>query len=518
MLLAGLLPLFLMSAAFILPGLSLVIRNPKYFRVYAAAVSLAGLFMAFAVSLETRGGRVVTHWFGGFRPPLGIVYTVDSLGSFLALLSMFVLAMSILYSTWMVRSRGEYLYYTFMLSLGAGSVGCLYTGDIFNFFVMLEVLSLSAYVLVSFYRDNPKAIEASIRYALVGIVATSLYLLAAFVVYGSYGTLNMADIALKSRHLGTLTAYSGTVFGDIAFSSAIAIALSAWTFTFKAAIFPNHFWLPDANPEAPTPVSALFVAVIDLIGAYGVMRFLYTLFGDGSVVEVLRNDVMLLLHILGILSALVGALLLVVQTDVKKFIAYSTISQMGLAFMAMTTGTKSGLSAAVLQLVSNSLSEALLFYTAGIAIVAAGRSVESLGALRKSRFVSAAFIVGLLNLFGIVPLLVGFWSKLLIFMALLEVGYLASAIVLVASTGISGIGYVKLMNYLIKSAAKTREDPRLLSTWMPKVVIALTTLALVFLGFAVVAIPEMSRVLSEVGTAAMDYANYIRAVIGGWSA
>lgn len=512
--LAGLLPLFLMGAAFLLPGLSLVIKNSKFFRVYSLAVCTVGFFMALAVALETSRGRVVTYWFGGFRPPLGIVYTIDSLSSSLALLSMFILTMSTLYSTWMVRSRSEYLYYTFMLSLGAGSVGCLYTGDIFNFFVMLEVLSLSAYVLVSFYRDNPKAIEASIRYAIVGIVATSLYLLAAFIVYGSYGTLNMADIAMKSRHPDAVVAYSGKIFGDIAFSTAIAIALSAWTFTFKAAIFPNHFWLPDANPEAPTPVSALFVAVIDLVGAYGVMRFLHTLFGAGSVIEALRHDILLLLHVLGAVSALVGALLLLVQTDIKKFIAYSTISHMGLAFMAITTGTQRGVSAGILQLISNSLSEALLFYTAGIAVVATGRSLESLGALRRSKVASSAFIVGLLNLFGIVPLFVGFWSKLFIFMAVLEVGYLASAIVLVASTGISGIGYVRLMNYLIRSAPKVREDSRLLNCWIPNVVIAITTLTLILLGVAVTAVPEVSEVVAGVGSTTMNYVDYVKAVIG----
>ncbi len=514
MLVAGLLPLFLMGAAFTIPALSLVVKSPRFYRVYATAVSLVGLAMALAVFLETRERGVVAYRFGGFRPPLGIVYTVDALGATLGLLSAFVLTMSVVYSTWMVRSRGEYLYYTLMLSLGAGSLGCLYTGDVFNLFVMLEVLSLSAYALVSFYRDNPRAVEASIRYAFVGMVATSLYLLASFVLYGSYGTLNMADIALKARNPAAWTPYSGWVFGDVVLSSAIAIALSAWTFTFKAAVFPNHFWLPDANPEAPTPVSALFVAVIDLIGAYGVIRFLYTLFGEGSAVGVLRHDILLVLHVLGALSALVGAMLLVVQTDVKKFIAYSTISHMGLAFMAATTGTESGVSAATLQLISNSLSEALLFYAAGVAIVAVGRSVEGVGFLRRSKVASAAFVVGLLNLFGVVPVFVGFWSKLFMFMAFLEVGYLASAVVLMASTGISGVGYVKLINYLARSTPGPREDPRLRSTLVPVLVVALTTLALVALGIAVVAVPEVGRAIREVGASAMDYASYVKAVIG----
>lgn len=510
----GLLPLFLMGSAFVLPGLSLVVKNQKFYRVYALAVSLIGLTIASTVFLETLRGEVVTYWFGGFRPPLGIIYIVDLFGATLGLLSMFILVLSIAYSNWMVRSRSEYLYYTFMLSLGAGSIGCLYTGDIFNFFVMLEVLSLSAYVLVSFYRDNPKSIEASIRYALVGMVATSLYLLAAFIIYGSYGTLNMADVALKSRHPGVSTVYSGGVFGNITFSSAIAIALSVWTFTFKAAIFPNHFWLPDANPEAPTPVSALFVAVIDLIGAYGIVRFLFTIFGDGSVVDALRYDILFVLHLLGGLSAVVGALLLLIQTDVKKFIAYSTISHMGLAFMAITVGTERGLAAAILQLISNSLSEALLFYTSGVAIVAAGRSIESIGYLRKRKLESAAFLIGLLNLFGIIPLLVGFWSKVFMFMAFLEVGYLSSAIVLVTSTGISGIGYVKLMNSLLRETPKAREDSRLGNTTAVKLVIATTVITLLALGISVVALPRFMSIVSEAGRAAVDYLAYVRAALG----
>jgi len=510
------LPLFLMGAAFVLPAISLVIKDPRFYRAYAVAISLIALLMAAEVALETYKGNILTYWFGGFRPPLGIVYSVDSLGGTLGLLSMFILAMSAIYSTWMVRSRGEYLYYTFMLALGAGSVGCLYTGDVFNFFVMLEVLSLSAYVLVSFYRDNPKAIEAAIRYAMVGMVATSLYLLASFMIYGSYGSLNMADVALKSRTTTAIVPFSGGIFGNIVVSTAVAIALSAWTFTFKAAIFPNHFWLPDANPEAPTPVSALFVAVIDLIGAYGVMRFLYTLFGEGSVIEMLRGDIFLVLHVLGALSALIGALLMIVQTDIKKFIAYSTISQMGLTFMAATTGTRSGVTAAVLQLISNSLSEALLFYVVGIAIVASGRKIECVGYLKRNWLASIAFILGLLNLFGIVPVVVGFWSKVYIFMALIGSGLLASAVVLVVSTGISGIGYVRMINYLFKARPQVREDSRLANIGIPLLVIAITTSVLLLLGVSIVAIPETGRLLDHIGGSITDYISYIRAVLG-WS-
>lgn len=508
------LPLFLMGAAFILPAISLVIKDPRFYRAYATATSLIAMLMAAEVAFETYKGKILTYWFGGFRPPLGIVYTVDSLGSTLGLLSMFILVMSVIYSTWMIRSRGEHIYYTFVLALGAGSVGCLYTGDVFNFFVMLEVLSISAYALVSFYRDNPKAIEAAIRYAMVGIVATSFYLLAAFVIYGSYGSLTMADIALKSRTTTAIVPFSGGIFGNVVISTAVAIALSAWTFTFKAAIFPNHFWLPDANPEAPTPVSALFVAVIDLIGAYGVMRFLYTLFGEGSVIGALRSDLLLALHILGALSALVGALLMVVQKDIKKFIAYSTISHMGLTFMAATTGTRSGVTAAVLQLVSNSLSEALLFYAAGIAIVASGRNIDCVGYLRRSWLASTALILGLLNLFGIVPIAVGFWSKVYIFIALLGSGLLASAVVLVVSTGISGIGYVRVINYLLKARPQVREDNRLNNIGTPLLVIAITVLVLLFLGVSIMTIPETGKLLDRIGSSVTDYISYIKAVLG----
>jgi multicomponent Na+:H+ antiporter subunit D len=511
---AALLPLLLIGLAFALPAISLVVRNPRFFRIYAVTASLLALAMALDVAVGVYRTGVTYYLFGGFRPPLGIVYTIDKLGAVLGLLSIFILSMSTIYSTWMVRSRWEYLYYTALLALGAGSVGCLYTGDVFNFFVMLEVLSISAYVLVAFYRDNPRAVEASIRYSIVGMVATSFYLLSAFVIYGSFGTLNMADVALKARSPLAQVQYSGGVFGNVILSSALAIALSMWTFTFKAAIFPNHFWLPDANPEAPTPISALFVAVIDLIGAYGAIRYLYTIFGTGSVIEYLRSDIMLVLHVLGALSALVGALLLVVQTDVKKFIAYSTISHMGLAFMAFTLGTERGVAAAVVQLVSNSLSEALLFYSAGIAIVASGRAIEGLSTLRRYKLASVAFVVGLLNLFGVVPLFIGFWSKVLIFIAMVEVGYIASALVLVASTGISGIGYVKLIRYLMRPSGSVREDERLRDLRLPYVVISVVLLALVLLGALFIYLPEFRALLEAVGAEVLDYSKYIEAVLG----
>jgi len=512
---AALLPLLLMGLAFTLPAISLVVKDQRFFRVYAVVAAVLAVAMALDVAIGVYKSGATYYWFGGLRPPLGIAYTVDKLGALLGLLSAFLLSMSTLYSTWMIRSKWEYLYYTSLLALGAGSIGCLYTGDVFNFFVMLEVLSLSAYVLVAFYRDNPRAVEASIRYAIIGMVATSLYLLSAFVIYGSFGTLNMADVALKARSPSVFVHYSGGVFGNVVLSSALALALSMWTFTFKAAIFPNHFWLPDANPEAPTPISALFVAVIDLIGAYGAIRFLYTIFGAGSIVEPLRSDIMLVLHVLGALSALVGALLLVVQTDVKKFIAYSTISHMGLAFMALSLGTERGVTAAVVQLVSNSLSEALLFYSAGIAIVASGRAIEGLGALRRYKLASVAFVVGLLNLFGVVPLFIGFWSKVLIFIAMVEVGYIASVLVLIASTGISGIGYVRLIRYVARSREVVGEDERLRNLTVPYVVISVVLLALVILGALFIYLPEFRALLEVVGAEVLDYSKYVEAVLGG---
>jgi multicomponent Na+:H+ antiporter subunit D len=496
--LIGITPLYLIAMAFLLTALGLVIKDNRFFKAFAVTNIAIVLAISTYILWKAVKNGIQLYFFGGYPAPLGITYEIDELNALLGLLATSIMFLSGIYSIWYMKYPRAYLYYTLMLALLAGSLGCLYTGDYFNFFVMLEVLSLSAYALVAYFRDSPRSIEAAIRFAFIGIVSSGFYLLSAFIAYASYGTLTMADIALKARHLDATVPLSGGVVGNIVMASAMMIALATWTWTFKAAIFPNYFWLPDAVPEAPTPISAIFVGVIDLIGVYGAIRMFYTLFGQNTVISHFRPYIFAVLQVLGAISVILGALLLLIQEDIKKFIAYSTISHLGLIFMALSLDTADGVSASILHTISNSLAESLLFYSAGIAIVATGRSIDTLGALRKYRVALIGIIVAILNLIGLPPL-VGFWSKYLIFKAFLDTGRIYGVIVLVLATGISAVGYFRILFNAFRTVDKVKEDPRLRNTALADITIVLCIATLIAVGLLYMLNPVVREFISGVG-------------------
>ncbi|MDK6028584.1 proton-conducting transporter membrane subunit [Ignisphaera sp. 4213-co] len=494
----GLAPLYLIAMAFILAGLGVIIRR----NIFSALFAVLNLFIALIISiyifLKVSKSGIQLYFFGGYPPPLGIIYEIDILNALLGLLASSLMFLSGLYSLWYMRFPRIYLYYVLLLTLLAGSMGCLYTGDYFNFFVMLEVLSLSSFALVAYFRDSPKSIEAAIRYAFAGIISSSFYLLSAFIAYSSFGTLTIADIALKSRSVEASIPFSGSVFGNVILAATTIIALTAWTWTFEGAIFPNYFWLPDATPEAPTPISAIFVGVIDLIGIYGAIRMFYTIFGRGSIVSQYRECALIAIQILAIVTVFIGSFLMLIQTDVKKFIAFSTISHLGLIFMSLTIDTCEGVSAAILHTISNSFAESLLFYGAGIAIVAMGRSIDTLGVLRKYKIALAGMVIGVLNLLGVPPL-IGFWSKYLIFKAFIDVGKVYGAIILALATGISAIGYFKLIFNTFKAIEKSKADERLKNTLLADIVIATCITIIIALGFLYMVNPVIRNYINSIG-------------------
>jgi len=515
-------PLLLAVAGFAIPPLSLLIKNRSFWGVYASAVTGSVLLLIAGLTKHVLLTGPVSYWFGGWPPPLGVVYVVDGLSAVFASIIATVIFLTIVYSTWYMKrfSAGPW-YYTLFILLEAGSLGCVMTGDLFNLFVMVEVLAVSAYGLVSYFRSSKRSVAASARYAFVGAAATTLYFIAVVFIYGSFGTVNMADVALKSRgaELQSLQAFSGGVYGEIALAS--AVALSLWVFTFKSGLFPNHFWLPDANAEAPTPVSAAFASAVDAVGVYAVIRILFTVFGAGSVLDGVgaRTVIFAVLFALGVGSALVGALLMNVQRDVKRVLAYSTISHVGMIYMAIaaaglgTEASATALTAGLYHILTNVVGEALLFLSFGVLIAAAGsRDLSRLAGVGRapSIIASVGVLVGALTLFGIPPFM-GFFSKLLVFIALLDSGLVFGAVMLLASTAISLMGYVRLA----RAALSKGEGGSCLGPVLPSTIIVVLIILSISLG---VLFPEIKSVLDHVSGSVVgsvnEYVNALSGVIG----
>ncbi len=485
--LTGLLVPVLALFAFTLPLIAKLFGE----RLYPAFHALTALGFSAAASTviaaaEYFAGKPLIYAFGGWPPPIGISYEVDGLNAVLGLFTSWTLFFIGLYSIWYNRHFDEpEWYYILLIGLGIGMMGSLYTGDVFNLFVMIEVLSISAYALVAYHKGRPEAVEAAVKYAIIGATATTIYFIGLAVFYGVYGSLNMADISYRN-YLSYISLIENPA---VTVGSLLAVSLSLWAFTYKSALFPNHFWLPDAHPEAPTPVSAALSGLVVNIGVYAVVRFLYTLYFPGSPLGVYRDIVLLILFILGFLAAFIGAVLMMVQEDIKRLLAYSTISHVGLIYMAASLGYSGlqvgvvslALTAAVYHILTHGTAKALLFMASGVFIDAAGtRDLSGLrGVGRRYPLVTASFLTGFLSLMGLIPF-GGFFSKLLIYEAYMSANQVIPAVLVIIVSALSILGYAKAM-YSVVFAAPAR-DYRAVNVRGVNALLFLMAIALILLG------------------------------------
>ncbi|MEM3976137.1 MAG: proton-conducting transporter membrane subunit [Desulfurococcaceae archaeon] len=474
----GLVPPFLVSLAFITPLLGLFVKSRKFFMLYAIVVVATATVIAGIIARNIfTGVDVALYPFGGWPPPIGIAYIVDKLSASLALLASIIVLLSVVASTSYLEnykpSTLSYIY-TAVLGFTAGVMGVFYTGDIFNLFVMMEVMCISLYVLVAFHRTRAEAVEAAIKYSLVSIVALVLYFFSTLLIYGSYQTLNMADLAIKSRpsEFGYYQSalLSGGYFADIRVTTAIAMAIIIWVFTLESALFPNHFWLPDAISEAPTPVSAV-LPVAEMASTYVVIRYLFTIFGPDSILAEngVRSTVLYVLLALGVVASIVGGVMMALQRDAKRLLGYSSISHVGFIYMALglTAFSQEGrlpLMAAIFHMVNYVVTSSMLFLAVGALEKASGsRDIDALaGVGRYMPVAGTSVVLGVLNLVGLPPL-GGFFSKLMIYQAALEVSQPVIALMVILATAISVMGYAKLLLMVFGTGVKglnVKEDMR----------------------------------------------------------
>jgi multicomponent Na+:H+ antiporter subunit D len=317
------------------------------------------------------------------------------------------------------------------LLLVAGLTGVVVTADVFNLYVFLEISGLAAYALVASARDVDAAV-AAFTYLLVGTVGATLYLLGVGYVFVATGTLAMADIAAALPAVG----YDSTLV--IAGFVLMAVGLSV-----KLALFPLHSWKPAAYASAPPAVAALLAALGSTVAGYALLRLTYGVFG----VEFLRAvpTVQALLVTGGLISVVAGGVLALRATDVRRLLAYSSVSQFGLFAVGLALATPLAVAGALVTLVGHAVAKGGLFVAAGaLARSADLRTVDDYAGLgRRAPVVAAVIAVLGTSLVGLPPT-VGFAGKYLLALGGLERGSalgLLSAGVVVLSTLLS-LAYV----------------------------------------------------------------------------
>jgi multicomponent Na+:H+ antiporter subunit D len=392
--LASLLPLpaaIPLAGAVCAPLLARVSRRLPVIVSLIAMAGSAGILLAEAPA--TFRGRVLAHYLGHWTPvrghALGIAFAADPFGVLFALTVAVVGAVLLLYTLSELgglgpRELGGYAC-LFQLLLAALIGGAL-TADLFDLFVWFEVAALSSYGLTGFFLERPLALEAAFKILVLTTLASFAIFLGAGLLYATTGALNYGQLhGSLGHHLST--------------PQAVAFGLLLAGFATKAGLVPFHGWLADAHTAAPGPVSALFSGLMVAFGVVAIGRVTFQVFGTASA------PVLGLLLAVGLVSALLGALLALAQDDLKRLLAYDTVSQMGIVVIGLSTGTATGVAGGAYHLVNHALFKALLFLCAGAIVHRTGltRLSEMGGLARHMPVIAAGFVLGSVSIIGIPP-------------------------------------------------------------------------------------------------------------------
>ncbi len=378
---------------------------------------------------------------GNWRPPLGILLISDGLSSMMLVVINVIGLLSVIYSMkYMTTYTAKPKFYTLFLLMIVGMNGVVITGDMFNLYVFLEIASIASYALVGF-GTGKKELEASFKYLILGGVASTAILFGIAFLYSMTGTLTMPDLAQQIEAIGMTKTIS------------FVVALFIMGFGLKASAVPFHAWLPDAHPSAPAPISAMLSGVlIKALGIYTLMRVLYNIVGVNALISAI-------IMFLGALSMVVGVFLAVGQTDFKRMLAYHSISQMGYVTIGLGLGLNPnvdpvvaalGLFGGLFHLVNHAVFKSCLFLCAGAFEFRTGtREKGELGGLmKKMPITSTTCSIASLSISGVPPFN-GFWSKLIIILALLKAGYWIYGSIAVLAAFLTLISFVRLQGSVL---------------------------------------------------------------------
>lgn len=377
-----------------------------------------------------RGGSTLVYKLGGWMPPIGISLVLDGFSSFmLVTVNLVALLVNIYSINYMLRYTAKWKFYTLFLLMIAGMNGVVITGDLFNLYVFLEIAAIASYALVAFGIEHEE-LEASFKYAVMGSIASSFILLGIIFLYSYTSTLNMADIGRVLLDKGP-----GRIIGFI-------IPMFIFGFGLKAALVPFHAWLPDAHPAAPAPISAMLSGVlIKSLGVYALCRILFNVIGVGE-------SLSLVLMFLGAISMVVGVFLAVGQWDLKRLLAYHSISQIGYVILGIGLGTPLGILGGLFHLFNHSIFKSLLFLNSGSVEYATGtRDLQKMGGLASKMPVTGTTnLIASMSIAGIPPFN-GFWSKLIIIIAAVQAGRFGYAFWAVLASILTLASFMKVMKY-----------------------------------------------------------------------
>jgi proton-translocating NADH-quinone oxidoreductase chain N len=478
-----------LALAFAIPALSLFSKRASKF-VPPIALSF-NLVLSLLLLPRVLENPVIVS-IGGWQPPFCINLVAGPVGILFSAIIAFVGLLVSIYAVDYIRERATDKYHTLYLLLLTGATGVVLTGDIFNLFVFFEILCISSYALVA-YTGDKAGIESAVKYLIQGAVGSSLLLIGIGLLYGLFGTLNMADIAQQIESVSPISIF-------------VPMVLIISGLGVEAAIFPLNAWLPDAHSSAPSSISAILSGIAIEVGLYAVVRVLFTIFGASSI--------LLFLAFLGILTLLIGELCAFSQNNIKRMLAYSSIGQIGLIVFALAMATSYAVTGGLFQLVSHTLSKALLFLAVGYMIYRTGSlDISALEGIGKTMpLTSLGFAVGAFSLVGLPPF-TGFPSKFLIVRAALATKESLFAVLIglaLLGTVIEGAYFFRVVQVLYFKAGRNNPE-RKEAPVAALIPIVIFMVLIIMIGIY----PKLiTGVLNSAASELLNRMDYIKSVLG----
>ena len=418
-------------------------------------LTLAALAFSFGTSIiaarEVLMNGPLDYYMGGWEPPWGIAFRIDHLAALMLLLLSFITLLVGIYSKQSILKElpeKEVPFYSVYLLLVTGLIGLVSTADMFNLYVFLEISSLTSYALVSI--GGGAAVVSAFRYVILGTVGAAFYLLSVGYLYSVTGSLNMADLSrILPAHYDSDVVLVGFAFFVIGIS-------------IKMALFPMHAWLPGAYSNAPSAVSALIAATTTKVAAYVLIRGMFFVFEPRFSIDII--PVTTLLSWMGAFAMILGSVMAIAQSDLKRMLAYSSVAQIGYIVLGIGLANASGFTGGVLHLVNHAFMKCGLFLVAGAISYRTGlreiRSFRNLSA--HMPWTAATFAVLTLAMIGIPPT-GGFFSKLYLILGAIEREHWVFVGVILTSSVLALAYLVNVIRYMYFSP-DVNETPVLSAT------------------------------------------------------
>ena len=430
------------------------------------------LILSLILFIDVTNNQSFFYNFGDWNTVIGIEFLVDGFSSLMTFVVLFIATLIVIYAFGDIphelKPNQFYSYYALIFLLLFSMIGMIFTNDLFNLYVFMEILSLTSCGIISIKRKKENLL-ASFKYLMLGTIGSVSILMGIALIYMVTGHLNMS--AAHETIASVWQAYPRNILISLGF---ILTGLG-----IKAAIFPLHIWLPDAHSTAPTPSSALLSGLVVKVYVFTMGKILFRVIGKEIVVAISIHE---FLTYFAALSMIMGSVFAIGQKDIKRLLAYSSVAQIGYIFLGIGLATEMGFSAGLFHVISHALMKSSLFLSAGAVIYQTGkRNIRDLDGIGYQMPITmVVFSIAAFGMIGI-PGLNGFMSKWYLSLAVLDAGKPVFLLIILLSSFLNSIYYLPILISAFLRDSKERENVMVMdhlpkSMLFPMVILSLACL------------------------------------------